>query len=95
MAHFQAIGNDLYIDGKKVIKAYESFSGWYWFATEIVRTQDSLIDERIFKDDIIYFGLVQGAVDEWGDFSQAELESLFPRIWEVKKNNLMSAGRRN
>jgi hypothetical protein len=95
MAQFETIGNDLYVDGKRVIKAYESFSGWYWFATEIVRTQNSIIDNRIHADDIIYFGLVQGAVEEWGDFSQAELESLFPRIWEIKKNNLLNAGRRN
>ena len=25
----------LYAGNKEVIKGYESFSGWYWFATEI------------------------------------------------------------
>ena len=26
---------ELYIKGKKVLKGWESMSGWYWFATEL------------------------------------------------------------
>jgi hypothetical protein len=94
MARFETFGDDLYIDGMKVIRAYESFSGWYWFATEIVGKQDSVIDGTVYKDDIIYFGLVQGFTEEWGDFSKAEVELLQPQVWEIKKKNLASAGRR-
>jgi len=85
MTKFEARGKDLYIDGKKVLKGWESFSGWYWFATEKVESR---------KDDIIWFGLVQGFEEEWGDFSQGEIESLAPKTWEIKSIDLPHAGRR-
>jgi len=94
MVRFEARKNDLYIDGKKVIKGYESFSGWYWFATEIVQKQDTVLNGKVYKNDTIYYGLVQGFEEEWGDFSKAELESLKPKVWEIKKRDLPYAGRR-
>ena len=94
MAEFKTKGDDLYINGKKVIKGYESFSGWYWFATNIVQKQDTLLDGKVYKDDIIYYGLVQGLEEEWGDFSKAELEALKGKIWEIPKKNLVYSGRR-
>lgn len=94
MAKFESRGNDLYIDGKKVIKGYESFFGWYWFATDIVQKQDTLLDGKVHKDDTIYHGFVQGLEEEWGDFSKAELESLKGKIWEIPKNALVYSGRR-
>ena len=94
-AKFETDGKDLYIDGQKVIKAYESFTGWYWFATEEVQNQTTVIDGREFPDDTIYFGLVQGFEDEWGDFSKAEIESMSPKVWEIKKRDLPYAGRRS
>jgi hypothetical protein len=95
MAKFEAKDKDLYIDGQKVIKGYESFSGWYWFATEEAYKQDSIFpDGKEVKDDIIYFGFVQGQEQEWGYFSKAELESLKPKIWEIKKMDLPYSGRR-
>lgn len=94
MAEFKTKGDDLYINGKKVIKGYESFSGWYWFATDIVQKQDTLLDGKVYKDDIIYYGLVQGLEEEWGDFSKAELEALKGKIWEIPKKNLVYSGRR-
>ena len=94
MAKFEEIDGELYIDGKKVIKGYESFSGWYWFATEIVQIQDTLLGDKVIKDDVIYYGLVQGFVEEWGDFSKGEIESLKGKIWEIPKKNLIYAGRR-
>ncbi len=36
MATFEEKGDNLYINGKKVLKGWESFTGWYWFATEKV-----------------------------------------------------------
>lgn len=84
---------NLFIDGKKVIKAWESFSGWYWFATEKTREQTSMINNKPVKD-TIWFGFVQGFEEEWGHFSQAEIESLKPKTWEIKKKDLPYAGRR-
>ena len=63
MANFDTDGRNLYIDGKKVLRGWESFSGWYWFATEEAYKQDSLIDGNVYKNDTIYFGLVQGLED--------------------------------
>lgn len=34
MAKFDTDGKHLYIDGKNVLHGWESFSGWYWFATD-------------------------------------------------------------
>jgi len=45
--------------------------------------------------DTIYFGLVQGLEEEWGYFSQAEIESSKPKTWEIPKKNLPYSGRRN
>lgn len=94
MAEFKTKEDELYLDGNKVLRGWESFSGWYWFATEESYKQDSVIDGRVYKDDTIWFGLVQGFEEEWGYFSQAEIESLKPRTWEIKKTDLPYAGRR-
>ena len=72
----------LYVGDKEVLKGWESFSGWYWFATEL-------------NNDGIHFGLVQGFEDELGYFSEAELKSLGLKVWEIKKIDLPHAGRRN
>tara|TARA_R100001594_G_C3891515_1_gene228546 strand:- start:189 stop:452 length:264 start_codon:yes stop_codon:yes gene_type:complete len=76
----------LYINGKKVIKGWESMSGWYWFATEI--------EMEDYQGYPIWFGFVQGFEDEWGSFTQIELENQ-PSIWEIKEVDLPHAGRRN
>ena len=94
MPRFETKGAELYIDGKKVLKAWESFSGWYWFGTEKTGEQDSVIDGMTYKNDAIWFGLVQGFEEEWGYFSQAEIESLKPKTWEIKKVDLPYSGRR-
>ena len=94
MAKFEPRGADLYIDDKKVIGAWESVTAWYWFATEESHKQDSVIDGVVYKDDTIYFGLVQGFEEEWGYFSKAELERLKPKIWEIKPQDLPYSGRR-
>ena len=71
----------LYVGDKEVLKGWESFSGWYWFATEL-------------NDDGIHFGLVQGFENELGYFSEMELESMRNKVWEIKKIDLPHAGRR-
>ena len=94
MPRFEAKGAELYIDEKKVLRGWESFSGWYWFGVEKADKQDSVINGKIYQDDIIWYGLVQGFEEEWGYFSQAEIESLKPKTWEIKKQDMPYAGRR-
>ena len=71
----------LYVGDKEVLKGWESFSGWYWFATEL-------------NNDGYHFGLVQGFEEELGYFSEDELKSLSPKVWAIKKIDLPYAGRR-
>jgi hypothetical protein len=95
MPKFEEREEDLYIDGQKVIRGWESFTGWYWFATEEAYKQDSILSYgKEVKDDVIYFGLVQGLEEEWGYFSKAEIESLKPKIWKIPKKALPYSGRR-
>jgi len=92
-AKFEVRDGELFIDGKKVLKAWESFNGWFWFAVEKVREQISIIDGKEVKD-TIWFGFVQGFEEEWGYFSQAEIEKLKPMVWEIPRKDLPHAGRR-
>ena len=85
MVQFESRKGKLHIDGKKVIKGWESFSGWYWFATENAYQQDSVVDGKVIKDDTIWFGFVQGQFEEWGYFSEGELKNLAPKVWEIRE----------
>lgn len=94
-AEFETIDGKLHINGKKVLRGWESFTGWFWFATKIECRQDSLFpDGQIVKNDTIYYGYVQGLENEWGLFSLAELERE-KLIWEIGKENLPISGRRD
>jgi hypothetical protein len=97
MAHFEAQGDKLLIDGKEIVQGWESFNGFYWFGVEVDHTQDSVISGQVFKNDKIWFGFVQGHEEEWGYFSEAELNLLMRtrRAWEIKPQDLPYAGRRN
>ena len=95
-------GKDLIISGgalskpMKVIKGFESFSGWYWFAFELDHVQDSdMGDGKVISKDKIFFGLVQGFEEELGYFSEGEILSLGNKAWEIPKKNLPFSGRRN
>jgi hypothetical protein len=94
---FEAKGDHLFIDGHKVIKGFESFSGWYWFAFEVDRIQDSdMGNGQVILQDKIYFGLVQGHEEELGYFSEGEILALGEaKVWEIPKKALPYAGRRN
>ena len=93
---FENKDGKLFINGQEVIKGWESFSGWYWFATEMAYKQTSVLpDGREIPNDQMYYGFVQGNFEEWGYFSKSELESLRNNVWEIKKNDLPYAGRRN
>lgn len=93
---FESKGNELLIDGKKVLKAWESFNGFYWFAVKRVQIQDSVMgDGKVIKGDTIWYGFVQAIEDEWGDFSEGEIKSLGIRAWQIPHRNLPYSGRRN
>ena len=64
----------------KVIKAWESITGWYWFAFEEVEPN-------------FYFGLVQGLEEELGFFDGEELDNTHG-IWKIRKHNIPYAGKR-
>ena len=92
---FETRDDGLYIGGKKVLAGWESFTGWFWFGVEIDHTQDSDLGAgRVIKDDKIWFGFVQGLDEEWGYFSQGEIEALAPSTWKIKDVDLPHAGRR-
>jgi len=83
MATFTTQDEKLFIDGNEVIRGWESYSGWYWFATEKG------------KYDGEYFGFVQGHEEEWGYFNEKEFQQLKGQIWEIPKENLVFSGRRD
>lgn len=94
MAKFETRNNNLYINGQKVLRGWESFNGWYWFATEKACEQMSDFGDGKPVPDTIWFGYVQGFEEEWGHFSQAEIERISPKTWEIPKKNLSYSGRR-
>jgi hypothetical protein len=65
-----------------------------WFATEKSGEQLSDFGDGKGVPDTIYYGLVQGFEGEWEYLSPAEIESLRPKTWEIKKRDLVYAGRR-
>lgn len=73
------------VNDKPIIRAWESFSGIYWLATEEAYKQDSLIEGKEYPGDQIYFGFVTGPCPEWGYFSSTELELNKPMVWELPK----------
>lgn len=79
------------IQGKPVIEIYESFDGSYWFITEKLYKQDSVINGKVYEDDQILFGYARLSAcpeyAEFGNISETELNLLKPRIWKVPKKN--------
>jgi hypothetical protein len=94
-------GGKLYAGTRLVLKGWESFSGWYWFAVEKVEERKvadgsgSVLADGSVVDDVIWYGYVQGIEEEWGDFSEAEIRSLGNLAWPIKKCDLPYAGRRD
>jgi hypothetical protein len=79
------------IQGVPVIDIYESFDGSYWFITEKLYKQDSIIHGKVCKDDQILFGYVKLSAcpgfAEWGNISESELKSLGNRVWKVHRQD--------
>jgi len=95
MAKFEARDGELYIDGKRVLKGWETYNGIYHFATEDLGEQEFIIDGKEVKGRE-YHGFVQMFEDEWGPFTDAEFVPLIAagKMWEIKKCDLPYAGRR-
>lgn len=68
------------IHGEQVIDIYESFGGSYWFITEKLYKQDSVIGGKVYKDDQILWGYAKlSACPEYAEFgkiSETELNLL-------------------
>ena len=100
MSELRTINGELYAGEHKVLRGWESFSGWYWFGVEVAeerRVADgagSVMPDGSVVDDVIFFGYVQGFENEWGYFSEAELNSLPGQVWPIKECDLPYAGRR-
>lgn len=79
------------IKGVPVIDIYESVDGSYWFVTERLWKQDSVIGGKVHKDDQILYGYVRLSAcpqyAEFGNFSETELKLLGNRIWKVPQKN--------
>ncbi len=79
------------IQGVPIIEVYESFEGSYWYITEKLYKQDSLIGGKVYKNDQILFGYARlracPEFAEFGNISQGELESLGHRVWKVSRSN--------
>ena len=70
-------------DGNKplpILEMWESYTGWYWFITEIDEKED------------FAFGYVVGFENEWGAISRRELQNLRGSggVWKVPKSNWFS-----
>ena len=83
--------NIITIKGEPVIEIYESADGSYWFITEKLYKQDTVINSKVFKNDQILFGYVRLAAcpecAEWGNISETELSQLGSWVWKVPKEN--------
>ena len=79
------------IQGEPIIEVYESFDGSYWYITEKLYMQDSIIDGKVYKDDQILFGYARLSVcpeyAEFGNLSETELKLLGSRVWKVPQEN--------
>ena len=100
MSELHTKDGELYAGPHKVLRGWESFSGWFWFATEKVeerRVADgsgSVLADGSVVDDTIWFGYIQGLDEEWGEFSEAEIRALGNLAWPIKACDLPYAGRR-
>jgi len=95
MTNFNTKENELYINNQKVIGVWESFNGWYRFATEELETGIFDLGDKEVKG-TTYYGLVQGQEEEWGNFCTTEFEELIKqkKMWKVSKKNWTFSGRR-
>ena len=79
------------IRGEPIIDIYESFDGSYWYITEKLFTQDTVIGGKVYEDDQILFGyarlLACPEYAEFGNISETQLRLLGSRVWKVPPKN--------
>jgi hypothetical protein len=79
------------IQGEPIIDVYESFDGSYWYITEKLYTQDSIIGGKVYENDQILFGYARLSAcpeyAEFGNISETELRLLGSRVWKVPMKN--------
>ena len=73
------------IDGKNIIKIWESFSGWYWYAIEDQGSYTGIGADGNEVQAHAWYGYVQGMENEWGTWDSNELERA--GVWTVPKSN--------
>jgi len=97
MATLETVDGVLYADDRKVVKGWESFSGWFWLATELVDGDDVPMPDGTAELDRIWYGLVQGREEEWGSWSELELWGSHDTglVWQIRPQDLPYAGRRS
>jgi len=78
-------GSSMKIDGKNVIKIWESFSGWYWYAIEDQGSYTGIGADGNEVQAHAWYGYVQGMENEWGTWDSNELERA--GVWTVPKSN--------
>ena len=77
--------NSMKINGKNVIKIWESFSGWYWYAIEDQGSYTGVGMDGKNVQAHAWYGYVQGMENEWGTWDSNELERA--GVWTVPKSN--------
>lgn len=61
------------------IRFFDPYGSWSWYVIEGSRHKEgvaTILDDKEYHSDMIFYGLVKGFEDELGDFSLAELESI-------------------
>ena len=79
----------LQVEGKNVIKMWESMQGWYWYAIEDQGQYETADGGTAHA----WYGFVQGFSEEWGTWDSIELEQ--NGVWTVPKSNWHWSGRRD
>ena len=80
------------IDGKNVIKIWETMNGWYHYAVEDHGKYTGVGADGNDVEAHEWFGYTQGDYNEWGYFDSKEFDRN-PMVWEVPKSNWGWTGR--
>lgn len=84
-AKIERSNGSMTIDGKQVIKIWESMQGWYWYAVEDQGEYTGVDADGNDVQAHAWFGYVQADFNEWGTFDSKELERA--GVWTVPKSN--------
>jgi predicted PolB exonuclease-like 3'-5' exonuclease len=93
---FETDGAELYIDGQKVLRAWDSilYVGVRWYGVKKKELREiSPEDGKRHVKDVIWYCLIKGRNDyyDWDNYSQRELYSKWYAYPILKRNLLKSA----